>query len=181
MGEASAFRAGRKPYKAIYRKDKSMAGKVKMEAKQPKENKSFIISASLQKGCYRHIQIAQDATLDDLNCAILQAFSFEDDHMHAFFMDNVAWSEADCYFMDPMDEEDEDNGRHTCDYQLRQVMRVGSKFKYVFDFGYNWQFQCRVLSEKIWDAPSAEDALLDSFALVVREVGEPPPQYGEKE
>ena len=65
MGEASAFRAGRKPYKAIYRKDKSMAGKVKMEAKQPKENKSFIISASLQKGCYRHIQIAQDATLDD--------------------------------------------------------------------------------------------------------------------
>lgn len=37
--------------------------------------------------------------------------------------------------MDPMDEEDEDNNRHTFDYQLHQVMQVGSKFKYVFDFG----------------------------------------------
>lgn len=71
-------------------KDKTMAGRKKMEIMQPKENKAFVISVSLQKGCYRHIQIAQDATLDDLSCAILQAFSFEDDHMHAFFMDNVA-------------------------------------------------------------------------------------------
>ena len=80
--------------------------------------------------------------------------------------------------MDAMDEEDDDNERHTCDYRLRRVMRVGSKFKYVFDFGDNWQFQCRVLSEKPWDAPSPDDALLDSYALVLREVGEAPAQYG---
>ena len=48
---------------------------------------------------------------------------------------------------------------------LRQVMKVGSKFKYVFDFGDNWQFQCKVLSEKPWDAPSPGDTLLDSYAL----------------
>ena len=139
---------------------------------------SFVISVSLLKGCYRHIQIAQDATLEALSSVILQAFAFDDDHMHAFFMDNVAWSEADCYYMDAMDEEDDDIERHTCDYRLRRVMRVGSKFKYVFDFGDNWQFQCRVLSEKPWDAPSPDDALLDSYALVLREVGEAPAQYG---
>lgn len=99
-------------------------------------------------------------------------FLFNDDHMHAFFMDNVAWSEDDSYFMATMGEEDDDE-RHTWEYMLDQVMQVGSKFKYVFDFGDNWQFQCRVLNEKAWDAPP------DSFALVIREVGEAPAQYGE--
>ena len=158
-----------------------MAEKRKPQAKKPHNQKSFVISVSLQKGCYRHIQIAQDATLEALSSVILQAFAFDDDHMHAFFMDNVAWSEADCYYMDAMDEEDEDdddNERHTCDYGLRRVMRVGSKFKYVFDFGDNWQFQCRVLSEKTWDAPSPQDDPLDSYALVIHEVGEAPVQYG---
>ena len=61
-----------------------------MVAKKPKENMSFVISVSLEKGCYRHIQIAQEATLEELSSVILQAFAFEDDHMHAFFMDNEA-------------------------------------------------------------------------------------------
>lgn len=158
-----------------------MAEKMKTGAKKPKVKMAFVISVSLQKGCYRHIQITQEATLEELSSVILQAFAFEDDHVHAFFMDNVAWSDADCYYMDPMDEEEDDNERHTCDYVLRQVMRVGSKFKYVFDFGDNWQFQCKVLSEKPWDAPSSQDTQLGSFALVLREVGEAPAQYGEEE
>lgn len=153
----------------------------KKKTKQPTNQKSFVISVSLLKGCYRHIQIAQDATLEALSSVILQAFAFDDDHMHAFFMDNVAWSEADCYYMDTMDDEGDDNERHTCDFRLRLVMRVGSKFKYVFDFGDNWQFQCRVLSEKTWDAPSPHDAPLDSYALVIRAVGEAPEQYGDWE
>ncbi|NLE93391.1 MAG: plasmid pRiA4b ORF-3 family protein [Chloroflexi bacterium] len=152
-----------------------MTEKSQAQARQTAENKSFVISVNLYKGCYRHVQIAQDATLENLSDAILQAFSFDDDHMHAFFMDNVAWSRADCYVMATMDEEDDDNQRHTWKYRLRQVMQVGSKFKYVFDFGDNWQFQCRVLSEKAWDAPP------DNFALIIRKVGEAPAQYGEWE
>ncbi|MGI6672589.1 MAG: IS1096 element passenger TnpR family protein [Christensenellales bacterium] len=158
-----------------------MIKKMKTAAKKPKVRKSFVISVSLQKGCYRHIQITQEATLEELSDIILQAFAFENDHLHAFFMDNVAWSDADCYYMDPMCEDEDDTERHTCNYTLRQVMKVGSKFKYVFDFGDNWQFQCKVLSEKPWDAPSPGDALLDSYALVLREVGEAPAQYGEEE
>jgi len=158
-----------------------MVGKMKMRAKKPEENMSFVISVSLDKGCYRHIQITQEATLEELSSVILQAFAFDDDHMHAFFMDNKAWSEADCYYMNPMDEKEGNDERHTCDYMLHQVMQTGSKFKYVFDFGDNWQFQCKVLSEKPWDAPSPGDTLLDSYALVLREVGEAPAQYGEEE
>ena len=151
-----------------------------MGKKKPGVNMSFVISVSLQKGCYRHIQIAQEATLEELSSVILQAFAFEDDHMHAFFMDNVAWSEADCYYMDPMDDDEDDNERHTSDFMLRRVMQAGSKFKYVFDFGDNWQFQCKVLREEPWDAASPADALLDCYALVLREVGEAPAQYGDE-
>ena len=59
---------------------------------------SFVISVSLGTGCYRHIQISANATLYKLHQAILKAFEFEDDHEHAFFMDNHVWSPADAYF-----------------------------------------------------------------------------------
>jgi len=78
-----------------------MTEKSQAQARQTAENKSFVISVNLYKGCYRHVQIAQDATLENLSDAILQAFSFDDDHMHAFFMDNVAWSRADCNVLRP--------------------------------------------------------------------------------
>ncbi len=42
--------------------------------------KSYIISVSLYKGCYRHIRISAGATLYKLHKAILNAFNFEDDH-----------------------------------------------------------------------------------------------------
>ena len=54
--------------------------------------KGYVISVSLCTGCYRHIQIAASATLYRLHKAILDAFEFVDDHMHAFFMDNHLWS-----------------------------------------------------------------------------------------
>jgi len=53
---------------------------------------SYVISVSLGTGCYRHIKISSSATLFRLHQAILNAFEFEDDHMHAFFMDNKRWS-----------------------------------------------------------------------------------------
>ena len=58
---------------------------------------SYVISVSLGTGCYRHIQISASATLYRLHQAILNAFEFEDDHMHAFFMDNKRWSQWECY------------------------------------------------------------------------------------
>lgn len=60
--------------------------------------KSYVISASLGAGCYRHIRIGDQETLDRLHELILDAFDFDDDHAHAFFMDDRYWSDARAYF-----------------------------------------------------------------------------------
>ena len=52
---------------------------------------------------YRHIQISQKASLFRLHEAILEAFEFEDDHAHAYFMDNKTWSPYDACFSLKMD------------------------------------------------------------------------------
>lgn len=130
---------------------------------------SFVISVSLGTGCYRHIQISANATLYKLHQAILKAFEFEDDHEHAFFMDNHVWSSADAYFSSKAEAGD----RLTKKYTLKKLqLAKGQKFKYVFDFGDEWEFQCKVLRELEEDTKTP---------LVIRSVGESPEQYPEWE
>ena len=130
---------------------------------------SFVISVSLGTGCYRHIQISANATLYKLHQAILKAFEFEDDHEHAFFMDNHVWSSADAYFSSKAESGD----RLTKKYTLKKLkLTKGQKFKYVFDFGDEWEFQCKVLRELEEDTKTP---------LVIRSVGESPEQYPEWE
>lgn len=131
-----------------------------------KANVSYVISVSLGTGCYRHIQISGDSTLFGLHCAILDAFGFMDDHAHAFFMDNRSWSDDDSYYA----EDVERDLRSTPDYCLNQVnLYKGKQFKYIFDFGDEWTFQCKVL--KVTDVSTPEP-------LVVRSKGDAPEQYG---
>lgn len=127
---------------------------------------SYIISVSLGKGCYRHIQISCGSTLWELHAAIIDAFEFCDDHAHAFFMDNKKWSDWDAYYMEGMEHDD----RTTNKYRLNQVgLEVGMQFKYVFDFGDEWTFQCKVLriSDENIKAPR-----------VIKSKGNSPEQYG---
>lgn len=129
-------------------------------------NKSYVISVSLGTGCYRHIRISGKATLEDLSSAILDAFDFDDDHLHAFFMNNIAWDDEDCYYS-PYAEEEE--FRTTDAFRLQFInLEVGKKFLYIFDFGYDWRFQCKVLN--ILDEDTKEP-------VIVRAKGEAPPQY----
>lgn len=130
---------------------------------------SYVISISLGTGCYRHIQIAASATLYKLHQAILNAFDFDDDHLHAFFMDNKVWSEKDAYYS--MKSERGDHLTKRC--RLESLgLSVGDKFKYLFDFGDEWTFQCKVLRilEETTDIPR-----------ILRSVGESPEQYPDFE
>lgn len=130
--------------------------------------KSFIISVSCGTGCYRHIQISAGSTLFGLHKAILDAFGFYDDHAHAFFMDNVIWSD-DAYYADMM----EDDGRTTSGYTLIEAgVETGKKFKYLFDFGDEWVFQCKTL--RIIDDET-------DVPMVIKKKGESPEQYGDWE
>lgn len=126
---------------------------------------SYVISVSLGTGCYRHIQISTSATLFRLHQAILKAFEFDDDHMHAFFMDNKRWSQWDYY----VSAKSEPAERLTKRYSLQKVgLTKGKKFLYLFDFGDEWVFQCKVLREldEQTDLPG-----------VIRSVGDAPEQY----
>ena len=130
---------------------------------------SYVISVSAGTGCYRHIQISQNATLYQLHVAILEAFEFMDDHAHAFFMDNKTWSQYDAYYSMKMDGHE----RLTKSRKLEKLnLKKGSQFKYVFDFGEEWRFQCKVLRELEEDTKTP---------LVIREVGESLEQYPEYE
>lgn len=130
---------------------------------------SYVISVSLGTGCYRHIQISANASLYKLHQAILKAFEFEDDHEHAFFMDNHVWSPADAYFSSKAEAGD----RLTKKYTLKKLqLAKGQKFKYIFDFGNEWEFQCKVLRELEEDTKTP---------LVIRSAGESPEQYPEWE
>ena len=126
---------------------------------------SYVISVSAGTGCYRHIQISKSATLYTLHKAIISAFEFEDDHAHAFFMDNHYWSGYAAFFSMKMRGDE----RLTKSYKLEKLnLSKGDQFKYVFDFGDEWRFQCKVLREL--------DEQLD-IPCVIRSVGESPEQY----
>ncbi|MBR6580292.1 MAG: hypothetical protein IKK66_03245 [Ruminococcus sp.] len=132
------------------------------------KTKSYVISVSLGTGCYRHIRISGKATLEELSDAILDAFDFDNDHLHAFFMNNRAWDEEDCYYS-PYAEEDEFCSTDSCKLQFINL-EIGKKFLYIFDFGDDWRFQCKVLN--ILDEDTKEP-------VVVRTKGAAPMQYPE--
>lgn len=134
-----------------------------MKARIREDLKTYVISVSLGKGCYRHIKISGKATLEDLHSVILEAFEFDDDHAHAFFLDNSAWSD-DSYYSQFLD----DGSRYSCDYTLFRVLSEKQKFLYIFDFGDEWRFSCNVLhvTDEKCDEPE-----------IVKSVGEAPEQY----
>lgn len=141
-------------------------GSAKAEHKEaPSKEFTYVISVSLGTGCYRHIKISSNALLSELHDEIIEAFEFYDDHAHAFFMDNKMWSYEESFYSNIVEEEE----NYTDEYKLYEVLEKGKRFKYVFDFGDCWEFQCRVLKtlDEVCDVPQ-----------VVRSVGEAPEQYG---
>ena len=138
-----------------------------------------VLSISLGTGCYRHIRVREDVLLEDLADIILWAFGFENDHAHAFFMDNRAWSRMDSYYSPGLDLFDSMfDERRTDEFCLRDTgLTNGKKFKFIFDFGDNWTFQCKVL--RTGEPVTSEDQM--DNAEIIRFKGEPPQQYGWEE
>lgn len=124
---------------------------------------TYKISVSAGSGCYRHIEMSANSTLEDLHNAIQWAFDFDNDHAYAFFMDNDAWSNNG-YYCDGIDEHSPLAGEHT----LFEVLEEKKPFLYLFDFGDEWRFQCRLLSVKEKECKEA---------TIVRSVGQAPEQY----
>ena len=128
------------------------------------EELSFVISVSLGTGLYRHILISAAATLEDLHKAILDAFGFDDDHLHMFCLTPAGSTARRRYYSRYMEDEYMTTDR----YMLAQVLDEGQKFRYVFDFGASWEFNGKVL--RINDEPCGRP-------VVIRSKGEAPEQY----
>ncbi|MBQ9272765.1 MAG: plasmid pRiA4b ORF-3 family protein [Mogibacterium sp.] len=104
---------------------------------------SYVISISPYTGCFRHIRVSADITLEELHNTIQDIFEFDNNHLYAFFMDDKAWSSRDAYF-----SPDNQEGRSAAKYRLRDIaLFKGKKFLYLFDFGDEWRFECRVLRD----------------------------------
>ena len=144
-------------------------GRPKKKPKLSGPPHSYVISVSLGTGCYRHIQIAGDAALFELHGAILDAFGFVDDHAHAFFMDNISWSDYDCYYVDGIESYYRTTDRYTLD---QADLHTGMKFKYIFDFGDEWTFQCKVLRIAAEACPRP---------VILKTKGDAPKQYGDQD
>ena len=143
-------------------------------AKKKKTPVSYVISVSLKKGCYRHIRISGMDTLEDLAYAILDSVNFECDHLYSFFMDNKAWSVTSEYTSGDPEDDDLMFGaapRSAAGARLDILgLYEGRKFLFIFDFGDDRRFQCKVL--KVLDEETGKPQ-------VVRSKGEAPQQYGE--
>ena len=133
------------------------------ETEYSDEPLTYKISVSVGTGCYRHIEMSANDTLEDLHYAIQNAFNFDNDHAYAFFMDGRAWSNAS-YYCEGIDENQPLASEHT----LFEVLEEKRPFLYLFDFGDEWRFQCKLLSVKNKECKETK---------IVKSVGKSPEQY----
>ncbi len=131
----------------------------------------YHLKISLNKKCYRVIEIGGNFTFNDLHTVIQEAFNFEDDHLYAFYMDNEAHSQDDnSTYWGPRCQ---DGKYYAEEVLIGEVGLIkGKKFLYLFDFGANWHFE--VLVEAIF--PDEEE---ENGGSIIKSVGKSPEQYEE--
>ncbi len=118
------------------------ASSVKAETINILQGKSCVVSVSFVPGCYRHIQISSDSTLEELHLAISDSFGLKSDSSYAFFMDNSVNSKSNCYYSKNANTEFPDTNMYT----LNDVsVYKGMSFKYLYDLNQKHKFQCKIL------------------------------------
>lgn len=133
--------------------------------KAPLIHGEYLFKVLFNPNCWRTIALSDQHTLKDLHDWIQTAFDFNDDHLYAFYMDNLPFSHH-CY-NSPID----DDGPFVQDVTIGELrLELGQQFLYLFDFGDEWQFAVQV------HAITADKT--DFAAGIVAEKGEAPEQYG---
>ena len=131
------------------------------------KNKSYIINISLLNvdyDCSRKIRISADATLYDLHKAIIESIKFDDDHGHEFFLNDKLWSDTNSYSSHRYSVSE----FLTKDFHIGELLDKKQNFKYVYDFGACWMFQCKVID--IIDEPTTKP-------VISSKIGKSPKQY----
>ena len=134
--------------------------------------------AKKNKVISRRIQFRGDQTLAHLHDAIFSAFDRDDEHMYEFQIggkgpmdDNAKRYGPSLGGEDPFDDvTDVGDSTHTTMGSLG--LKVGATFSYWFDFGDDWWHQIDVVAIE-------EAAPGRRYPLLVRRIGDSPPQYAD--
>ncbi|MFY3791804.1 IS1096 element passenger TnpR family protein [Ureibacillus sp. MALMAid1270] len=123
-----------------------------------------VFKVSLNKSCWRTMQLNESHNLLDFHLLIQRAFDFNDDHLYAFYMDGKKFGKKGYY--STMDVQ----GPFVNEIKIGELqLFVGQKFLYLFDFGEEWEFTIEVV--RVTEGKSgSQAAILDSK-------GESPNQY----
>ncbi len=122
---------------------------------------------------YRTLTIPEGSTLYSLAEAIVDSFDFDFDHAFGFYDNIKRWTESrEGYelFTDIGEDSEFKSVKRT---KINKVFdKIKKKMLFLFDYGDEWHF---IVEFKGVESPK-EDA---KYPLIVKSVGEAPPQYGE--
>ncbi len=134
-----------------------------------KKQSSFIrgtyrLQVKLHQSCWRVLELSSSHTLLDLHNLIQLSFSFDDDHLYAFYMDGKKYSKH--FYNAPYDSQ----GPYVDEVKIGDLnLYEGQSFLYLFDFGDEWEFNVQV--KKITEGEEV------AKARIKEEYGEAPDQY----
>jgi len=99
---------------------------------------AYVLSVTLSEvkpPVWRRLRVASDLTLRDLHHVLQVAMGWDDCHLHEFEIDGKRYG---------MPDPPEDLGRSPLDeqdYRLAALLRRGTRFEYLYDFGDDWRHQ----------------------------------------
>lgn len=130
---------------------------------------TFEVRLAGDRGFVCRLALRSEQTLGDLHYAIQEAFEWDADHLHEFYLDGSR-DDRRFVFGSTWDEAEGPDDAAACPLLGELGLPVGHAFKYFFDFGDHHEFSVKVVAR----SPQAEAA---EHPHVVSRKGEPPPQY----
>ncbi len=127
---------------------------------------TFVVTPFGYHRVSRTLALSGRHSLEQLHTAIVDAFEFADDHLHAFFLNGHAWDREFGYFSRPDVGQKGTTGTRLDSLDLVQYER----FLYLFDYGDEHRFTVRALAIEAGAEEPNEPALIES-------VGVAPKQY----
>lgn len=154
----------------LFKRDFTAYKNHRLGAKKTQEKRTgiFVFRVSLGK-VWRRVEITHKASLLNLADAIIDAFDFDNDHLHLFkFVDKYG---TPVTYGDPRQRGYSDENLMTDEMTLDNLaLPVKSSMTFVFDFGDWWEFDVKL--EKI-----KQGTLGDNLAEITAKRGQSPEQY----
>lgn len=141
------------------------------------ERETFFFRASLKPKIYRDFEISAANNLYALAQAIVRSFDFDFDHAFGFYSKlkgNIYDSPVRYELFVDMGEGDDDARSIKRTRIIEAFPSVGTKMRFLFDYGDEWIFLVELVSRKPKEPKARLPRLLSS-------VGKPPVQYAYPE